>query len=341
MTNSDLRIQARKPHIIGSRGLTEKHALFRCSAFLICTFVILSFLALPRIVWPQDDLAASGPRLTAALDRDSAEVGAVVSLTLRYELPEGARLPEKREIGGLEGLTVLEKREEPGRVIVKLLVDRLGSWESKPLSLAYVDKENQTQSLTADPVSLKALSNLGDKPEESRLRPIQGILPTEPLWLKYLPWGSGILALLLAAIAIVSWRRRKRALRAPIEFEEAPHTRARREIERLEAQGLFEKGKVKEFYFRFTEILKYYLESIRGFPAAEFTTEEIARSVVDEQDRVLLPLLREADLVKFADSIPTRARKEEDIEVALAYIRETSSALKDGQVVDAGYEVRS
>jgi len=98
---------------------------------------------------------------------------------------------------------------------------------------------------------------------------------------------------------------------------------------------------VKEFYFRFTEILKHYLESIRGFPAAEFTTEEIARSIADEQDRVLIPLLREADLVKFADSIPTQAGKEEDVQVALAYIRETSSVFTDGQVVDAGCEVRS
>jgi len=327
--------------MIGSSGLMVKRALFRCSAFLILALVILSFLALSPLAWPQDDLPASGPRLTASLDRDSAEVGATVVLTLSYELPEGARLPVKAEIGGCEGLTVIEKKEAPGRVKISLLVDRLDSWESKPLSLSYLDKDNQPQSLTADPVSLKVLSNLGDKPEEAHLRPIQGILPTEAFWLKYLSWGSGILAFLLAAIAIASWRRRKRALEAPLDFEEPPHSRAQREIERLEAQGLFEKGKVKEFYFRFTEILKHYLESIRGFPAAEFTTEEIARSIADEQDRVLIPLLREADFVKFADSIPTQAGKEEDVQVALAYIRETSSVFTDGQVVDAGCEVRS
>lgn len=341
MRNSECRILTSDPHRIGNSGLMEKDALFRRSSSLITTLIILGLLVLPRLACPQDDLPASGPSLTTALDRDSAEVGAVVSLTLSYELPEGARLPEKLVIGGLEGLTVLEKRQEPRKVRISLLVDRLDSWESKPLSLAYVDKENQTQSLTADPVSLKVLSNLGDKPEQAHLRPIQGILPTKPLWLKYLPWGSGILAFLLAAITIISWRRRKRALRGLIEFEEAPNTRAQREIERLEAQELFEKGKVKEFYFRFTEILKYYLESIRGFPAAESTTEEIARSIVAEQDRVLLSLLREADLVKFADSIPTGARKEEDIRVALTYIRETSSLFEDGQIVDAGFEVRS
>ncbi|MBW1765520.1 MAG: hypothetical protein JRJ65_00535, partial [Deltaproteobacteria bacterium] len=42
-----------------------------------------------------------------------------------------------------------------------------------------------------------------------------------------------------------------------------------------------------------------------------------------EQDREVLPLLRQADLVKFADSIPSTARKEEEVEKAFSYIRET------------------
>jgi hypothetical protein len=40
-----------------------------------------------------------------------------------------------------------------------------------------------------------------------------------------------------------------------------------------------------------------------------------------------LPLLQRADLVKFADELPTPARKEEDIQDALAYIRETEPVL--------------
>ena len=63
---------------------------------------------------------------------------------------------------------------------------------------------------------------------------------------------------------------------------------------------------------------------MRGFPAAEFTTEEITSCLNNEQDRRLLPLLRQADLVKFADTIPTQARKEEAVSTALSYIHETS-----------------
>jgi hypothetical protein len=69
--------------------------------------------------------------------------------------------------------------------------------------------------------------------------------------------------------------------------------------------------------------LRRYLESIRHFPAAEYTTEEISRQIRLEVDRMLLPLLRQADLVKFADTVPTPARKEEDVRSALSYIDKT------------------
>jgi hypothetical protein len=112
-----------------------------------------------------------------------------------------------------------------------------------------------------------------------------------------------------------------------VASQEPPHVWAKREIEALEAQGLFEKGHIKVFYFRFSEILRRYMEALRGFPAAEFTTEEIADAIQEEQDRRLLPVLQQADLVKFAETIPTKAKKEKEVEMAFSYIQETSSEL--------------
>ena len=120
------------------------------------------------------------------------------------------------------------------------------------------------------------------------------------------------------------WLKKRRRQLEIAKAKEAPHLWATREIERLEAQKVFEKGKVKEFYFRLSEILRRYLEAIRGFPAAEYTVEEIARYVQEEKDRQLLVLLRQADLVKFADAVPTAARKDDELKAALAYIRATA-----------------
>ena len=85
--------------------------------------------------------------------------------------------------------------------------------------------------------------------------------------------------------------------------------------------------------------MRRYLESIRDFPAAEYTTEEIARHIKGEQDRKLLSLLQQADLVKFADNVPTPSRKEEDIKAALAYIRESSALLAGDQETAPSREV--
>jgi hypothetical protein len=254
-------------------------------------------------------------------------------LTLKYRLPDRAGFASEPEIKGLEELAEVDREIGPDQIKITLLVDRLGLWKTGPISLAYLDKDENPRTLNTEPVSLTVLSNLGEKPEEARLRPIQGIFPTRPLWLKYIPWAAGLLVLLLIVSTLLWWYRRRRGKNS-IKAMDPPHIRAKKEIEELEGAGLFEKGHVKAYYFRFSEILRQYLESLRGFPAAEFTTEEITTYIVKEQDRSLIPLLRLADLVKFADTVPTAARKEEAVNAAFSYIRETSPATDKDHIPD-------
>ena len=295
-------------------------------------FIVMLILVCPVVLWATDDVGLSGPALTASLDRDSAGVGSMVVLTLKYRLPHRAGFASEPEIKGLEELTEVDRKTGPDQIKITLLVDRLGSWKTGPISLSYVDKEGSNRELTTVPVSLTVLSNLGEKPEQARLKPIQGIFPIKPMWLKYLPWAAGLLVLLLVVSTLLWWYKSHRGKKRLITAIDPPHVRAKKEIEELEGAGLFEKGHVKAYFFRFSEILRQYLESLRGFPAAEFTTEEIATYIVKEQDRRLIPLLRQADLVKFADSFPTAARKEEAVNAAFSYIRETSPATEAGKL---------
>jgi len=205
------------------------------------------------------------------------------------------------------------------------LVDHVGPWQSEQISLSYLDAEGQTQLLAAPPVSIQAVSNLSEKAEEAQLRPIRDIVPVQSIWQSYLLWLAALVALVLIGLGLFWWYKRSQTPAALAQYMEPPDVRARRELRGLETQRYFEKGRVKKYYFVFSEILRRYLESIRNFPAAEFTTEEIAQHISTEQDRRLIHLLRQADLVKFADTVPSQARKEEDIKAALAYIRETGS----------------
>jgi len=267
-------------------------------------------------------------------------VGGVVRLTLDYRLPTGGRLPLKPEIEGLEGLSVLEQVVASQQIRLKCLVDRLDNWQSAPIRLTYLDSSGRPQTLTAAPVAIQVVSNLGETPESAQLHPIRDILPIRALWRSYLVGVAAIAALAVLGLLIFRWYRKRQKAAGLPQYQEPPHVMARKAIMKLESEKYFENGLVKTYYFIFSEILRRYLGAIRHFPAAEYTTEEIVRTIKTEQDRRLIPLLQRSDLVKFADSLPTPARKEEDIKAALDYIRETSPRLEPVKDSSDSGEVR-
>ncbi|MCP4624160.1 MAG: hypothetical protein GY850_11575 [bacterium] len=302
-----------------------KQSLFPTSDFRLPTSIILILIQIftPSIPWATGTDSQYTGSLTATLEKTTVPVGGVVWLTLDYRLPPGGRLPEKPEIKGLGDIGILKQVVDPGRIRIQLLADKVGPWQSEPIGLTYLDEQDQRQLLTTQPISIQIASNLSKKAEEAKLRPIRDIVPVKSIWQSYLIWLAAIVALVLVGLGLFWWYKRRRKPAGPAEYTEPPDVRARRELLGLEKQQYFEKGRVKTHYFFFSEILRHYLEAIRNFPAAEYTTEEIARHISAEPDRTLIPLLQQADLVKFADTVPTRARKEEDIKAALAYIRKT------------------
>ena len=326
---------------VGMRNAEIKNCLFATlwrwsssfptSAFRFPTFVLFILIFAPWTLGAVDTPKVESGRLTASLDQVSVPVGGVVWLTLDYRLPEGGRLPEKMDVKGLDDLSIIKQTINPGQIRIQLLVDQVGPWQSAPISLTYLDANGQTQLLTAQPVSIQAVSNLSEKAEEAQLRPIRDIVPVQSIWQSYLLWLAAFIAVVLIGLGLFWWYKKKQSPSALAQYTEPPAIRARRELRGLETRRYFEKGRVKKYYFAFSEILRRYLESIRNFPAAEFTTEEIARHISAEQDRKLIPLLQQADLVKFADTVPTQTRKEEDIKAALAYIRQSSAQLEIDQ----------
>lgn len=273
------------------------------------------------------DLLEPPAKLSASLDKKSAHIGDIVTLTLNYRVPDNVKPGSGIKIEGLEDVTVIERQEKEGEIVLKIIVDSIDKFEVGPVSLSYIDREGIETIVRSEPVALEVLSNLGDKPAEAELKPIKDIVPITPLWLKYLPWIIGALFAAGIIAGIIIWRRRKNRELEEIKNLKPPHVAAEEEIKKLQSSNLFEKGRYKEFYFRLSEIIRQYIEKIRGFPAAEFTTEEISRLLESEPDRKMLPLLRESDLVKFADAVPTQARKDEDIRIAIEYIRDTGKPI--------------
>jgi hypothetical protein len=288
--------------------------------------VVVTFLLAPvTLALSQDRGGHPIPTFAVALDRHAAEAGEVVELALRLDLPAGFRFVDGPDIRALEGLTLVGTRTLAHGFRIRLLVDRLDDWKSGPFRVSVVDDLGNKVVLRAPPVSLDVLPTSDGPSAGAELRPIQPILPRETSTTTR-AFSLGALLLLVLVAALVFLLRHRRSLSVEPPHRPPPHARALREIDELQAEGLYEAGAVKEFYRRFTGILRRYLQGLKGFPASGCTAEEIAEHLPGEEDGKLAHLLKWADLVKFAGLEPTPERKDEDVKMAVSYIQRTGLA---------------
>jgi len=120
-----------------------------------------------------------------------------------------------------------------------------------------------------------------------------------------------ILAAIVAAGII--WRGKVKRIKAEEALRKKPaHEIAYLELYKLKKMNLFEKGLVKEYYFRLSDIMRRYLENRFSFRAPEMTTEEFLQAltkspqVVKEHKNLLRRFLIGCDMVKFAKYGPTK-----------------------------------
>ncbi len=268
-------------------------------------------------------------RMEASFSGEQAQPGEVITLKLSFELPKGAVLPEKPSIKGLEELTVLSTKVVSGGIIAELIVDTLGTLYVPALTLAFTDADGKERLIITDPVQLTVTPSIESRADALHVRPIKGIMPVYGgLWRRWLPY---FLVALTVLLVFGVWRaviRRRRKEEQPV-YSEPPDGVALKALDNLDRAGLFEKGEVKAYYFSLSEIVRRYMEGIRPFPACEWTTDEIAASVDRDEDRVVLKLLRESDMVKFADHSPTMAQKKEHWLQARQYVENTIRELKE------------
>jgi hypothetical protein len=117
---------------------------------------------------------------------------------------------------------------------------------------------------------------------------------------------AGLAGALALGYLLYRYAKRPRAVKgAPIEAPKPLHTRTLAALDALRTEGLPAQGRVKEFHFRLSEILRGYLGERYGFEALESTSWELLNSLrglhtpglpAEEFARFTF----ESDLVKFA-----------------------------------------
>jgi len=160
-------------------------------------------------------------------------------------------------------------------------------------------------------------------------KPLKAPLAVPYSWKEFIPYIiGGILLILLILIGIILWKKYRKQ-KPPVAARPVPkdpaHIWARKELKKLEDEKLWQKGEIKIYYSRLTEILRLYLEYRFNWLALESTTEEIQMAIDNYQMKEkakdnLLQTLRIADLVKFAKQLPAPDANIKAMESAYKFI---------------------
>ncbi len=150
-----------------------------------------------------------------------------------------------------------------------------------------------------------------------------------------------ILIWILAAIIILGiafyfyWRYKKKKMTEVRKvrkiIQKPPHVIAMYELRALEQQQLWQKGMIKEYHSKITEIIRRYFQDQFYLPALELTTSEVmqylkqvrrAEIIID----ITYRFLSNADLVKFAKFKPMASINEEMMKEANEIVERTKPA---------------
>ena len=294
------------------------------------------------------DTVERGPfKLTVEAAPRDVRVGDTLTLTLRMETPADyeVRFPELKNLGDLVARDMAPLESQPGATGVvwrrSFGIDPLvsGALEIPSLTVKYgrraagaASQPAPENELVSGPLKLDVRSALTpeDKPEQPR--DITGtLLPPKPPWSLW-TWTAVIgvtLAVLLAGggAGYLIWRRMTRPP-PPI----LPEVWALRALAELEFVDWFDQERVREYYYRLTEIVRRYIELKFGLAAPEMTTEEFLvalardrRAVPYDADRLRM-FLEACDFVKYAALSPQRQDAEGVLQTARAFVNATAAA---------------
>lgn len=273
---------------------------------------------------------AAGAELTATLQPQSAQIGDPLALTLTVSGAEGRTvrfpLPADADMVLLRADSVMTGARKT--MTYTLAVYDTGHFTLPPL--AVVVEGGGTDTLRTSPLTVVIRSILPDT--------AQAILPLKPLrahpfqWRDLLAyWWVAALAL-LAAAGYLLWRRLRRGPQATetyaAEPQLPPDAEAIRGLIALRDNKYPARGMLLEFFTEFSQIMRRYVERRYEFAALEMTTFELSREFADPRlprvfAETLLPVLQEADLVKFARYVPDYRRCETLLEQGFSLVEAT------------------
>lgn len=169
------------------------------------------------------------------------------------------------------------------------------------------------------------------------IKPLTEVKKNYDALISQLLWGLVVGLTIIGILYTYLFQKRKKELKAR---ELPPFERAIEELRALENETLSEQEEFKRYYSRLTDVVRRYLEEEAKIDALESTSEELLAKLELRKDSGLLDLdratlkslrivLQNADLVKFAKSMPEIYTASEDRKSVELVVKETKEALPE------------
>ncbi len=217
----------------------------------------------------------------------------------------------------------------------------LGDLEIPPIEVAVAAPDGTVHTVLTDPfrigVESVGLDETGD------IREIKAPLSIARSWWALLPWL--LLAAALGAGALYLHRRRQARPAAGIAKPQPPprphHLVALEALDKLERSSMLERGQVKRWHVRVSEIIRAYVEGQLEVPALEMTTGEVVSglrtaALGERITDAFHTFLARCDLVKFAKLRPGADASRELLGAARSLVEMTSARAQAGVTEAAG-----
>ncbi|MBU0509578.1 hypothetical protein KKH27_12185 [bacterium] len=290
------------------------------------------------LIWVVFPTLALGAQLETSLIPNTAHIGDTLQLRIRVKGAEGTPIrfipPDNEDF-----------------VVLRVDSSNIGAANEISFILALYDLGQFT--LPQLPVLV------GSAPAETLWTPLlsatispllpdsaQSPLPLKPYrshpfqWRELLAWWWILALAVIAGIAYWLWHRYSRkstgAPGAPKIPLLPPHDEAVRSLILLRDKKYPARGMLKEFFTEYSHVMRRYLERRFEFPALEMTTFDLENELGDGNYPAslaerLLPVLREADLVKFAKHVPDFQRCDGCIDLGFELVELTRSRPENTQ----------
>lgn len=169
------------------------------------------------------------------------------------------------------------------------------------------------------------------------IKEIKPILDAPLTFRELIPWilGAIVLALLIyALLKYLKYRKRPKLEKPQVKIKVPVWEIALQKLEALKLEQLWQKGDIKEYYTRITDILREYFEMRYNVNAAEMTSSEIIEAVsphIIEKEALppLKNLLFLSDMAKFAKGQPGTYENEQSFVYAVEIVNYTKPAVRE------------